>query len=417
MPNYPLKKIKYLYSFSTGFTPDTTDSEAYSKDDEGYNWITITDMDKKYVSNSTRKLTDKGIKGQKKWLVKKGSLLYSFKLSVGKVAFAEEDLYTNEAIASFYSDINDLNFLYYTAPLYIEKNANVNIYGAKILNQELIKNSKIPFPSIKKQREIVSILDEKITIIDLLIETLNQEILEIENLKLSIIDETIFNIKGDRELVNRGWVKYIPASWQIKRLKFVFSINKGLNITKENLIDNGLPVISYGQTHNSDYMYEFNPTDNPLPGVDSSYLICRKAIMKKGDFIFVDTSEDIKGSANFSMLNNDDFCFAGYHSLLLKPIKKICSRYFRYLFESSRWTDQIKSKVNGVKVYSITQTILSNVDVLVPPINVQEEIANYLDKKLSFMPQLIEIKKTKIEELQKLKISLVYEYVSGIREV
>ena len=71
----------------------------------------------------------------------KGSLLYSFKLSVGAVSFAGQDMYTNEAIASFLKESDlPLEYLYYVLPKYLIENASTNIYGARILNQELICN-------------------------------------------------------------------------------------------------------------------------------------------------------------------------------------------------------------------------------------------------------------------------------------
>ena len=194
MISYPLKKIKFIYQFNTGFTPDTSDGDSYSKDNNGYVWVTIADMNQKYVSDSNQKLTNKGIRGRKNNLVKKGSLLYSFKLSVGKVAFAGQDLYTNEAIASFYSDTYDLNFLYYAAPIYIEKSANVNIYGAKLLNQDLIKNAKIPFPPVEIQKKIVSKLDKLCKAIDEQIEIITNEVNELKNYRQSLINE--ITLKG-----------------------------------------------------------------------------------------------------------------------------------------------------------------------------------------------------------------------------
>lgn len=112
-------KVKHHYKMITGFTPSTGKSEYYS-DNSDNTWVTIADMKSKFISESSSHISDLYIKNFKPTIVPKGSLLYSFKLSVGQVAFADKDLYTNEAIASF--ENNDdvcLDFLFYSASLCI----------------------------------------------------------------------------------------------------------------------------------------------------------------------------------------------------------------------------------------------------------------------------------------------------------
>ena len=98
------------------------------------------------------------------------SLLYSFKLSVGQVAFTTKELYTNEAIASFYpNEKYNLNFWYYALKTYLIENANENIYGAKLLNQDLINNANVFVPNKLEQEKIANFLDKKTSQFDLII--------------------------------------------------------------------------------------------------------------------------------------------------------------------------------------------------------------------------------------------------------
>ena len=140
------KKIKYCYSFETGFTPDTSAPEYY--DPDGATWVSISDLTSacRDVSSSAIGVSNLYIKQKHPKPIPTGSLLYSFKLSVGKCAFASKPLFTNEAIASFLpSSDNDLGYLYYASSLIIN-NANENIYQAKLLNSFLISNAPIPVP-------------------------------------------------------------------------------------------------------------------------------------------------------------------------------------------------------------------------------------------------------------------------------
>lgn len=196
-----VKKIKYIYKFHTGFTPDTTKSDFYSDLNDGHNWITISDLNNKNVAPKTTKsqISSYYVNLFKPLITPKDSLLYTFKLSVGQVAFTTYDVYTNEAIASFINNENvNLNYLYYSSFL-IECYANENIYGAKILNQKLINNSTTIFPPLNEQQEIANYLDEKCSCIDETITYKLEQVTTLEEYRKSIIFEYVTGKKEVNE--------------------------------------------------------------------------------------------------------------------------------------------------------------------------------------------------------------------------
>ena len=138
--HWEVTRLKHCLKFSTGGTPSSHVNGLYDGNEP---WVTISDMDGRVIKDS-HFISKKGVKAANIPVTPKGSLLYSFKLSVGQVAFTEQNIYTNEAIASFHPlpGVN-LNFWYYLLPLFVIKNANTNIYGAFLLNQDLIKNAII----------------------------------------------------------------------------------------------------------------------------------------------------------------------------------------------------------------------------------------------------------------------------------
>ncbi|MDR3240593.1 MAG: restriction endonuclease subunit S [Lactobacillaceae bacterium] len=184
---WEIAPVKYFYDFFAGTTPDTKDEFLYG-DENGYTWITIADMkNEKYVSSSKQTFSELFVKQNNPKLSPAGSLLYSFKLSVGKVAFAKKNLYTNEAIATFLSsNKNDLRYLYYSS-FFIEENAEENIYGAKLLNRERIQSASIIFPPISEQQAIAYFLDEKTVIIDEIIDNKNQQLKNLVNQRKTLI--------------------------------------------------------------------------------------------------------------------------------------------------------------------------------------------------------------------------------------
>ena len=209
------------------------------------------------------------------------------------------------------------------------------------------------------------------------------------------------------------WIGEIPNDWSLIRFLFLFKFLRGLPITKEDLCDNGIPCISYGEIH-SKYGFAFDPDINPLKSVHIKYLESTpSSLLKYGDFVFADTSEDIEGSGNFSYLNSSKRVFAGYHTIIAHTdVTNLCIRFVAYYFDSMAFRAQIQSQVSGTKVYSITQTILKRTQVLLPPIVVQESIASYLDKKTSAIDELIADKSRMLELLHEKRQAIISEAVT-----
>ena len=96
------------------------------------------------------------------------------------------------------------------------------------------------------------------------------------------------------------------------------------------------------------------------------------------------------------------------------------SKYLAYLFQSPSWRKQIRKKANGVKVYSITQKMLKDTYVLVPPTDEQNEIVAHLDYVCQTIDALVEKENSKIKSLQDLKDRIVADVITGkvdVREV
>ena len=209
------------------------------------------------------------------------------------------------------------------------------------------------------------------------------------------------------------WLGEIPEHWDEVSFRFCFSLNKGLNITKANLISNGVPCVNYGEIH-SKYGFEVNPDENSLSCVSEEYLDENEsALLSKGDFVFADTSEDIEGSGNFTHLNSETPTFAGYHTIIARLIKEFDFRFVAYYFDSFAYRSQIQNKVKGVKVFSITNKILKESIMLYPPVQEQFEISSYLDSKIKQSLEITEKLKYEIKKLKSYRQSIISEAVTG----
>lgn len=278
----------------------------------------------------------------------------------------------------------------------------------------------LPVPPYEEQKRIADFLDRTCAEIDTVIEKTKATIEEYKKLKQSVITEAVTKgIRGDRDMKDSGveWIGNIPAEWELVRLKVLFGFGKGLPITKENLIEAGSSVISYGQIHSkTNTGIDIKP--DLIRYVSEDYLTSNpQSLVNFGDFIFADTSEDLEGCGNNIYVDSDRQLFAGYHTITLCSLKKTDNSYLAYLFKTDCWRSQIRSKVSGVKLFSISKKILSETTVLLPKEQEQKEIVTYLNSKCAEIDKLIADKTHLLEEMEIYKKSVIFEYVTGKKEI
>lgn len=204
----------------------------------------------------------------------------------------------------------------------------------------------------------------------------------------------------------------IPNHWEVVRFRDAFDFDKGLTITKENLQSTGVPCVNYGEVH-SKYGFEVTPDKHPLLCVDNDYIEkSPRSLLSKGDLVFADTSEDIEGSGNFTQLISDHIVFAGYHTIICRPVGNNHPRYIAYILDSDSFRNQIRKSVKGVKVYSITKSILKNTKVWFPNAEEQTLIANFLDQKTAQIDEAIAIKEQQIALLKERKQIIIQKAVT-----
>ena len=274
----------------------------------------------------------------------------------------------------------------------------------------------IPIPTVDDQQHIADFLDSKCGEIDSLIALQEQMIEKLKAYKQSIITEAVTKgLDPNAKLVPSGidWIEEIPEGWTVKPFKELFRTGKGLSFTKADLVKEGVPVISYGQVHSKqntgtciiDELIRYVPEDIAKTGLSSK--------VKVGDFIFADTSEDLSGCGNCVYVDKEVGLYAGYHSVIAFSKRQVSNLYLAYLFLTDCWRSQIRCRVSGIKVFSISQSIIKQTSIVLPPIDEQHNIAAYLNEKCADVDRLIALKEQKIEKLKDYKKSVIYEAVTG----
>ena len=217
-----------------------------------------------------------------------------------------------------------------------------------------------------------------------------------------------------RQMKDSGveWIGEIPEDWKTSRIKYSFTSGKGLPITKDNLVEDGLAVVSYGQVH-SKANTGTDIQECLLKYVDLHYQKhYPQCEVFQYDFIFADTSEDYEGCGNCAYKRDVSRLFGGYHVIVLHSIQREDNRYYAYLFKTDLWRKQLREVASGVKVFSITQNILMRCGLLVPQKYEQRRIADYLDTKCAEIDKVVEKTRETIEEYRKLKQSIITETVT-----
>lgn len=394
-------KLKYKYHFQTGATPNTGKKENFEGE---LKWANISDLNGSVVYDTTKHINKEAASKCSMNISPKGSLMYSFKLSVGTVAFCGEDMYTNEAIASFIPQKNDLKYLFYCAPIFIIHNANRNIYNAPLLNQELIKNALICLPSLNEQTAIVTYLDTHCAKIDNLISIQQKRIALLQELKQSVITHAVTKgLNPNVEMKQSGveWIGDVPKHWKVLRGKYALSILSGFpfDSQKFEFEDNGvyMPLIRIRDINGSSTEVYYS----------GSYPI--ESVVKTGEVLIgMDGDFNISKWKGTNALLNQRVC-------KLREDSSMNTHYAFYMLSSP--LKAINSVTYATTVKHLSVYDIYNAFIPVPPISEQTAIASYLDHKCATIDTSISNAQHQIELLQEYKQSLITEVVTGKRKV
>lgn len=292
--------------------------------------------------------------------------------------------------------------------------------GLKRMSPLFPRTFEWEIPNEKSQRRIVAYLDEKAAAIDARVAVLEKKLAAYRRLKTSVINRAVTRgLDPKAEMKDSGvdWIGKIPAGWEARNLTQCCDFFKGLAITKADLTESGTPVISYGQIH-SKLNIGTHLRPELLRHVPEAIAAADPGSrLKVGDIVFADTSEDVEGCGNCVLIDAEFPVYAGYHAIVARPDESGRSRYLSYLFNAPRWRAQIRAKVAGIKVFSITQRIFKGVSLLLPSVADANAIADYLDAECAKIDKAAGLVTREIELYRKLKRSLINEVVTGKRKV
>lgn len=411
--DWQIAKVKHVYSFQTGWTPSTSNAAYFDGD---LPWANISDIGKtKTIYDTAKHITEEAVANSSMGISPKGSLMYSFKLSVGDVSFCGTDMYTNEAIATFLpSDKYDLRYLYYAAPLFIIKNANENIYGAKLLNQELIRNALILNPPYNEQVFVADYLDAQCAEIDALIEAKEKTNALLKERRQSIIYEAVTKgLNPDAPMKDSGieWIGQIPENWGSAALKRVATPSTGMTPSKANsqYWEGDIPWFS-SKDIKADYLFD-SEDHISQQAVEE----CGLTVHAENSVVFCARSGILRHTFPVSVLKckgtiNQDL-------RVLATSAAIDPEFLMYYLRGMNNTIVTLYQKVGATVESIEMEWLLYLPVALPPVEEQKQIADYIVARCNEIDGQIAANEVSVTKLKEYRQSIIYEAVTGKIEV
>ena len=407
IPEYwDVKKVKHVAYFYTGWTPPSGSDEYYNGD---YPWANISDLGKKYLETTTKTITQEAIESLRMKLSHKGSLLFSFKLSIGLVSMLRKDMYTNEAIATFPpNDKIETTYLYYMAPVAIPMNAGINIYNAPMLNQDSIKNAIIVYPPISEQQAIAAFLDHETSRIDALIQKKERMIELLKEKRIALITQAVTKgLDPNVKMKDSGieWLGEVPEHWITTKVGSGYSIQLGKMLQPEPDKASDIAV-KYLKSVNVQWENVTVDDDSTMWASDNEI---HKYKVQKGDLLVCEGGE----AGRAAILESDVGVMIIQNALHRVRSSNNDVRYLLYVLHVASHQGWFDILCNKATIAHFTRDKFSELRIPYPPRNEQETIVSHIQKRSLSINKTIEHLYSSISLLQEYRSSLIHSAVTG----
>lgn len=277
-----------------------------------------------------------------------------------------------------------------------------------------MKSITVPVPEYAEQERIAAFLDAECAEIDTVLEKTRSSIEEYKKLKQAVITQAVTKgVRGDRPMKNSGieWIGEIPKEFETLQLKFLCKLITDGTHFSPSTVETGLPYITAGDVHGIGLDYN---SAKRISEEDFNLLVNQGCQPLKGDVLLV---KDGATTGRVGFVDSDVPCVILSSVAMLRPADNINGHYLMYLLASYFLQNQILVSMAGSAMPRITLTKLVKYIGLLSPLSEQQEIADYLDEKCAGIDALVAKKQQYLTEIENYKKSLIYEYVTGKKEV
>lgn len=407
--SWHINKIKHNFIIVSGATPKSENTDYWDGD---ITWITPADYktQDKYVSHGKRNITQKGYDSCGTTIIPTGSIVFSKRAPVGTVAITEGELCTNQGCLScVQKELANSTYYYYVMSVFTEQ---FELLSSGTTFKEISANAFadfcVPNPTINEQKRIADFLDKECARIDTVIEKTRASIEEYKKLKQSVITQAVTKgIRPNRNMKDSGieWVDEIPEDWKVQRIKTIFRLRDERNylpLEDVNLISlyTDLGVVQHCDLEKT--------TGNKASNADGYKKVYENDIIVNIILCWMGAI----GRSAYTGVTSPAYD-------IYVPTDEAESQFYHYYFRTTGFSGDCYKRGKGIMAmrWRTYSDQFRDIIVVIPPIEEQREIIKYLDEKLNSIENIIVKKEQFLTEMEDYKKALIFEYVTGKKEV
>ena len=413
--------LEDLSNILIGGTPSRSISSYWANENEnGYKWVAISDISlKKFISDTSEKVTESGYKASNTKLLPIGTVIFSFKLTLGKKAITKVELLTNEAIAGFITNkkLVDDEFLYYYLEVIDYSKVTDTAVKGITLNKQKLRILKLRIPDLPVQYQIAKILSNS----DAIIENTQATIDKYKSIKQGLLHDLFtrgINISTGKlrskyedspEFYKESKLGMVPKEWEdCKMGRYILSSLYGPRFNAKDYAVNGNVKTIRGT--------DFTKVGNILYQQAPKALLPNDLInshkLEDGDIIIVTTADCGLTAVFEKPINDVDFIPSAY-SVKYRFSKNVNPYFVKYFMATDCAVRQVNKFIRQGTLGNLPGSDILNFEMIYPSIDEQDKIVEILliiDKKLQSEQKYL-------LKLQQLKIGLMADLLSGKKRV
>ncbi|WP_129853133.1 restriction endonuclease subunit S [Bifidobacterium pseudolongum] len=418
--SWGIRRLKSIASLQGGGTPSRSVAKYWDGD---IPWVSSAEVKTDIINDTSQHITEEAVGQSSANIIPAGSLVMVVRSGILKhtipVAILGRAMAINQDIKAF--NVHDIKASYLKYLFNGCNDALLTILRKDAttvdnLDVNLLLDCQLPLPPMGEQEKIVTYLDVITNSIDIVIRKTEDSIMRLREYRQSLINEAVTKgLHPNASMKDSGvpWVGEIPAAWRVERLRFLGTLSGG---GADKKVREGEALF-----HAAHYMNVYSAaskTLNPATFLKVSLPQEKAKALKLdvGDVLFTsssETPEDIGHAAVVTEPLPEDSVY-GYHLVRFRPASGVYDPSFeRYFFESEAARTWLQYRANGITRYGVIGIDYSDYPALVPPIDEQRLIANYLDEKASAIDAAIQGAEESIVRLREYRQSLINEAVTG----
>lgn len=402
--DWSVRKIKHICELTSGTTPKSEITEYWDGD---IKWITPADFktSTKWVLQGRRNITSLGKDAGHLNLFPKFSVVFSKRAPIGQVSITLDKLCINQGC--FGCIVNDrvvYDYFYYLLSSFTEQ---FELLGTGTTFKEIsasnFVNFALPIPTISEQKAIADYLDAKCAEIDGLLTDLDKEVKTLNEYKKSIISEKVTHgLNPSVNMKDSGipWAPEIPIHWKVMANKYLMHKVKEIVPLYE-----GQDIISLSM--NGVIVRDLD-AGGKMPATFNGY-----QHIKPGNLLMCLFDIDVTPRC-IGLIRNDGLTSPAYSQFAMK--EEAYAPFYYYFYLKMDYAKELVYLSKNMR-HSLNEDQFGALPTVVPPMDEQIAIANYLDEKCKVIDESIADKQEQIEKLKAYKASLIYEYVTGKKQV